>query len=134
MPPEFEAALKKKRWYRLKEGKRHNVRPDNPPSKHTIKLLPGQVCQLTEHQFKAFRDKFEGPVTVDRDGTKLVDLAEQSPGLTMEHAGGGWYDVLSKGEPINDKKLREVDAKALVKASMSDTPKEEPAEGERQSA
>ena len=48
----------------------------------------------------------------DDDETDPDD--DSSPEPTMKHMGGGWYDVMVKGEAINDKGLRKDDALFLI--------------------
>jgi len=76
------------------------------------KLVPGDEVELTSQEVVAFKDKFElvGPPPPDPE--------DQIPsvGLTLQHQGGGKYNVFNEAtkEFINDELLTKKEAESLI--------------------
>ncbi len=58
--------------------------------------------------------KNQEPLQDDMPATTPASPAESLLTRTMEHIGGGWYNVLVNGEPITEAPMRKEDAKKCL--------------------
>jgi len=84
-------------------------------------LKPGDVIDCEPHELVGAIDKFEclEPEKVTREHTAPTPVV----GLTLEHRGGGRYNVISDttNEPVNTSLLSREDAENLIRVSGETT-------------
>jgi hypothetical protein len=81
------------------------------------RFTAGKTLDVDLQSYEAFKDRLEAleeapsPSTfVKQEETKH----EHSPGMTMKHKGGGFYDVFLDDTKINEKALTKEEAQEMV--------------------
>jgi len=100
--------------YRVATGKIH-LRQNG----RRVVYRPGDVLEADPYEVKVYRDQLD-PI----DGEEVLEeqeVLEQPATLTIQHRGGGKYNVLDQdGNPVNDRLLTRAEAEDLVQGRLKE--------------
>lgn len=102
--------------YRLLPGKKHGIGRGVRGALEELK--PGGVIELTDAQYKAFKEKFEPVNSPQERLAKAKEELEPNLPKIRKRRGEEAYDVINQetGEPINEAPLTKDEAEALAQA------------------